>query len=919
MRRLSFTRLSLPQQPLVFFALAFIGGLVLAAEFSLSIRSWFFIAVVWWLAAVICLLKRQAVTTLFLFGGFLFASGLLWAINENSVGENRVRKLFERHELFADEPVEVFGRLDAAPELAPERIYLSVAVETVSTLQRERQASGIIQLVLPLDDDDSRADFDRLSLNYGTRIRLLAMLNDKGGYRNPGAPDFDEILEFSGFDATGAVKSPLLIERLGEGKRNGFLAWLYRLRARAIAVCLRSFRQPASGVLVAALFGNRHFLDRNTAEIFRIGGTFHLLVISGLHVAMIALVVLWLATKLVRVRWIQFVLVMAVMWAYTLMVGAQPSITRAVVMLNIALVGQLLFRQALGANTLAASALVLLIWQPRDLFNPAFQLSFLTVLMIVVVASPLYLRLQSIGQWQPTAKTPYPPRAPKPVRWLAEVLFWNEREFRHEMSQAHVRFHLQKSDVARWLNRWRLQPPLAWMATTLFTTTAIQVGLLPLMLTHFHRVSVVSPLANVVESALVGLLMFAGTVFLLLHSVAASLAIKLVGLVDWLGWLTVKAGEPLLSWRKAAWRVPDWSESPGWMYLAYFASVIVLIALINEWNPFRKGDEPEAARRKLIGRVSSVAALSLLTMLFLLLVIHPFPPNVERGRLSVMFLDVGQGDAMLLTFPQGSTMLLDSGGRIIFDSDQEGEDSDEVFVEDRIGIAESAVMPALWRRGIQRLDWIIASHGDADHAEGFADIIRSFEIGQAVKAATAVSEADLFAQTLHAAGLPVWCVRQGDAFEIDGARIEVISPAGDGRSQTLSGNNQSLVLKVTFGQRSFLLTGDMEKEAEAQLVEAGIDLRSDVLKVAHHGSRTSTTAEFLARVKPQHAVISVAEPSPYGHPYPGVVQRLEASGARLWRTSRCGAVTISTDGNDLRVGTFVKCESGGQSGETASR
>lgn len=913
MRRLSFTRLSLPQQPLIFASLAFIGGLIAASRFQISIRNWFFITAVWWSATSMCLLRQQAVAVVLLFGGFLCVGGTLWAINENSVGENRVRRLFERGELLAKEPVEIVGKLDGSPELAPERIYLSIAVEKVSTIKREYVSSGVVQIVVPLRDDGSRAEFDRLLMDYGTRIRLLGMLTDKRGYRNPGAPDFGQLLEFSGFDAAGLVKSPLLIERLGDGNRNGFLAWLYRLRARAISICLRNFRQPASGVLVAALFGNRHFLDRDTAEIFRAGGTFHLLVISGLHVTMIALIALWLAARLVRIRWLQFTLVMFLMWAYALMVGAQPSVTRAVVMLNVALIGQLLFRQALGANTLAVSAIVLLVWQPGDLFNPAFQLSFLAVLMIVAVSSPLYQRLQRIGQWQPKASTPYPPRAPKPVRWLAEVLFWDEREFKREMSQAHVRFQLQKAVAARWLNRSRLQQPLAWIVATLFTTTVIQVGLLPLMLTHFHRVSIVSPIANVVESFLVSLLMLTGAVYLFLYSIFGSLAMKLAGAVNWLGWLTVKSGEPLLDWRKAVWRIPDWSESPTLVYVAYFAAVLALIVLINEWNPFRKGDDARAVRRKLTGRVSTFIALSLLTTLFCLLIFHPFAPSFQPGRLSVTFLDVGQGDSMLIVFPLGKTMLLDSGGRLTFGRKEESDGQDEIFVEDRIGIAESAVMPALWHRGIKRLDWIVASHGDADHAEGFADIIRSFEIGQAVRAAAAANEADMFDQTVRVAGLPLWCLRRGDLFEIDGVRVEVVSPVGDESSLVMSGNNQSLVLRLTFGQRSFLLTGDIEKGTEARLVADGIDLQADVLKVAHHGSRTSTIAEFLDRVKPRHAVVSVAEPSPYGHPHPEVVDRLQSSGVHLWRTSRCGAITFSTNGADLRVETVVKCESVGSS------
>jgi len=306
-----------------------------------------------------------------------------------------------------------------------------------------------------------------------------------------------------------------------------------------------------------------------------------------------------------------------------------------------------------------------------------------------------------------------------------------------------------------------------------------------------------------------------------------------------------------------------------------------------------------------MGRIAAVAASGLLLALSWLLIVHPFAPEFERGRLSVTFLDVGQGDAILIVFPQGKTMLLDSGGKLLFGPRENTEDNEDVFVEDRIGIAEAAVMPALWHRGIRRLDWIAASHGDADHVEGFADIVRSFEIGQALRSPS--SSPDLFDQAVSAAQLPMQRLKRGDSLEIDGTRVEVLSPFGSS-STALSDNNQSLVLRIRVGARTFLLTGDMEKEAEARLVEAGGDLHADVLKVAHHGSRTSSTAEFLERVKPQHAVISVAYPSPFGHPHAEVLDRLREGKAQIWRTSQCGAITMTTDGNDLRIQTFVKCE-----------
>jgi competence protein ComEC len=880
-------------------------------------RAWLIASAVLWTAISVRLLWKRGghvwiTTCLSLILSFV-CGGALWRIDEAGIGEDRVRRLFERGELKVEEPVEIWGRLNDAPELAPDRIYLSVAVERVATLGKERAATGVARIVAPLRDDQSRDDYDRLSLDYGSRVRILCNLSDRHGYRNPGAPDFDEMLEYRGFDATGVVKSPLLIENLGTGARGAILHPLYRIRARAISAALRSFSQPASGILVASLFGNRYFLSRDAGETFRAGGTFHLLVISGSHVAMIALVALWLAKRLSDVRVIQYALVAALMWAYALMVGAEPSITRAVVALSVALAGQLIFRASIGANTLAASAIVLLAWRPRDVFNPAFQLSFLTVLMIVTVASPLYLRLKETGEWQPSMSTPYPPRVPKPVKWLAECLFWGERAFREEMKRSPIRYRLEKSRAAAWMNKFRLQTPAAWTFVTLATTTATQMGLAPLMIHYFHRVSIVAPVANVVEALLISLLMIAGAAYLLVQSVLGAWgmwASKLAPAVNALGRLTVEAGKPLIEWRKASFRAPDFGGHWEMVFVGYFAAVLILIVALNEWNPFRKGDGAEDARRKTIGRAATAAAAIAIIALGWLLIFHPFGHEYERGRLSVTFLDVGQGDAMLISFPRGSSMLLDGGGRPGFGPREAEEDAEDVFVEDRIGIGEASVAPYLWRRGIKRLDWIAASHGDADHVEGFGEIVRGFEVGEALEGASKRSAPppSLFDRAALAANAPMRRLKRGEALDIDGARVDVLAPFAD--QAPMSENNESMVLRITFGARSFLLTGDIEKDAEARLVGSESDLRADVLKVAHHGSKTSSTLGFLEKVNPRHAVISVARPSPFGHPHPEALARLRTTGARIWRTSECGAITISTDGADLRVETFVKCESG---------
>jgi competence protein ComEC len=925
-RRLAFAQLSVREQPLVFLAVAFVLGELAASRFPLFNLKFWLGAVVGLLGSAVLLVclrqfkwQRDAIITVLLGLSCFGCGGLFWSLNEASVAEQRIKKLFERGVIAAAEPVEIWGTIKAAPELAPDRIYLDVAIERIATLGKEQLASGIVRLVVPFAEGEDRADYDALQLAYGVRLRVLTNLRKAQGYRNPGAPNFDEMLEHRGYDATGLIKSPLLIERIGGGSRNLILNFLYSVRANAIAVILRSFTQPTAGILVAALFGNQHFLAHDTAESFRIGGTFHLLVISGLHVAMLALVISWLAAKVFKSRVLRFGVVMLLLWAYALMVGAQPAITRATVMLTFVLVGQLIFRTAPGANTLAAATFVLLAWQPRDLFNPAFQLSFLTVAMIVTVTVPLLARLKELGAWQPSALTPYPPRVPAWLKRCAEVLHWNEAEFQEEMRKAPIHYRLEKARTARWLSTTRVrrwgQQSLRWTTTTIIATIAVQVGLLPIMVMYFHRISFVAPLMNALQGALMFVLMMVGAAYLLLYALVGSFVMKLAFMVNGIGWLMAYIADKLLGWRRLNFRVPDYGETSGWIYASYFVCILLLLIALNCWNPFslRPAKRQEAARDSFLqSRRVFTASLfitsGLLLVLLVLLVWHPQQHEFEPGRLSITFLDVGQGDGMLVSFPNSKLMLLDSGGRTPIELSQtEGE---EIFIEDHLGVGEAAVAPYLWRRGIKRLDYIVASHGHSDHTQGFADIGKGFAIGTALTGIipTEDKQFDSFRQAAAYAGAPLQALKRGASWEVDGVKLDVLAPFQDALNAAQAANNQSLVLRLRYGQRTFLLTGDIEKETEARLVEANEDLKTDVLKVAHHGSRSSSTPAFLARAKPVYAVISVAHPSPFDHPHPETMTGLQRIGAHILQTSRCGAITISTDGNDLQVKTFVKCE-----------
>ncbi len=518
---------------------------------------------------------------------------------------------------------------------------------------------------------------------------------------------------------------------------------------------------------------------------------------------------------------------------------------------------------------------------------------------MALVTGPLYSRLKEIGQWRPSERTPHPPVVCAMLGALAETLFWDARKARLRTRQSRIRYGLPKASFAIAVSRLRVQWLVVFIFATLLVTTGVQLGLLPFMIIYFHRVSIVSPIANILEGVLLSIAMLAGCLYLVVSGVftpagrMASIAVDFSGslLSSTVSWL----GETFPS----AFRMPSLQ---GWwiiLYPSYLFLFAVLTVMISRWNPLARRTN-QSRRFNFISGWTVFLAWVLILVLF---VTHPFERRFDRGRLRLTFLDVGQGDSTFISFPQGSTMLIDAGGRPAFGSP--AHEAEDYFQEDRAGIGEMAVAPFLWQAGVSRIDYIVATHGDADHTQGFADIVAGFPVKSAVSADPEI-QPDPFPAQINTKKIPRITIKKGDRFEVDGVGLEALSPSGDSANAALSDNNRSLVLRIVFGQRSFLFTGDIERKVEERLVSRVS--HADVLKVAHHGSRTSSSQSFLSSVLPCFAVISVASPSPYGHPHREVVQRLENTGARILRTSECGAITFSTDGRDLTFETFVPCE-----------
>ena len=254
-------------------------------------------------------------------------------------------------------------------------------------------------------------------------------------------------------------------------------------------------------------------------------------------------------------------------------------------------------------------------------------------------------------------------------------------------------------------------------------------------------------------------------------------------------------------------------------------------------------------------------------------------PNNSNENLAVTFLNVGQGDSSFVEFPGGKCMLIDASVK------SQGE----------------KICNYIARKGYEKIDYLVATHPHSDHIGGMADVLNAFEIGT-VYLPDAESTTDMymdFLKALKRQGTVVIKAKSGAEFSESGVKVEFLSPL---REEYEDLNNYSAVVKITFGKKAFLFTGDAEELVETDLLESGTDLKAEVLKVGHHGSSSSTSEAFLNAVSPEYAIISCGKDNDYGHPHKEVLKRLEKMGTKVYRTDVNGDVIMISNG--LEVGNY---------------
>ena len=755
-----------------------------------------------------------------------------------------------------DDPVRLRGWVRRPAESLDYGDRFVLEVETVFS---DSAAQGGVQVIVYRGTDDPVLDLAR-----GTRVELLARLRKPRNFQNPGSFDYVGYLQSRRIFLTASVRAGTPIHRLDGRGGSLWLSWVWSAREAAERRLAGLFADHDSdrrvdGILRALLLGERTGLSRQTREDFQRTGAYHALVISGLHVGAMAFAVLFLLRWVMVPATARTLITIVLIVAYVFFVGAALPVMRAAWMCSAYLVSTLIYRQRRALNMIAGTALVFLLIDPSLLFDASFQMSFLAVALIAGVGVPLL----------ETTVEPY-------RRALIDL--WNEDRDLHldpRVAQLRValRMWLEPLPVLTRLPRRLITGAVVgclriviWVAALFVVSAVIQAGLTLPMAAHFQRVSWGGVLANLCVMPLLLVTLPLGLLALLTNS-------TLLGTLTWscaqgissiVGWFATELPVDL--------RVPP---PPFWL-AALFGLALVGLSL--------------SFGRALRWRV---AAWSLFAVSLTLLVVHPFTPRVRPGHFEFTAIDVGQGESLFLALPDGHTVLVDGGGLPDFGGTR------------TLDIGDAVVSPYLWSRSIRRLDVLAVTHSDADHFAGVPALLENFAIGEIWLSRAAFGDEHRdWIDTVTARGITVKSLQQGDRLSIGDVVFDVLGPAPEAALDGLRENNRSLVLSASFGQHRFLLTGDIEARAEERLVNGPQLRESDVLKVAHHGSATSTQDEFLDRVAPTFAVVSAGFRNPFGHPHPSVLERLTERGVRVLRTDLEGLISVLTDGRRLSVETF---------------
>ncbi len=692
------------------------------------------------------------------------------------------------------------------------------------------------------------------SWKRGDLLRLSGELLRPEPARNFGGFDYREYLRRQHVHFLLSVKGVDGIEREEHASSAFSLTTLLRsvdaLREKLALAVAAAFPEDQAGYMSGLILGITDGIDPEQYEQFSELGLTHLLAISGLHVAVFVAAFLWLFGLLRIPKETGSLIVMGLLPFYVLLTGAAPSILRAGLMAMLALYAARKNRLKDGLHLVCLAAIAMLLWNPFYALDVGFQLSFL-------VTAGLILGVPAMSRLLPV----------KPLM----------------------------------------------LNGSLSVALVAQLVSFPLTVFYFNQVSLLSLAANLLLVSLVSFIVTPGGTLAMLAALAHPQAAKLLA---WPVSAINRVTFGIIAWMNGfpQFRVV-WPSPPAWWIPLYYGcgGILLLTAAKAKDAKSRRKLGLDLPERRWIGEKVNGLSLSRVrnvsgVLLVLLLVFGCVPQEERSGAIgTISFLDVGQGDSILIRTPGHRNLLIDGGGTVLFR--KSGEEWKER--RDPYEVGRKLLVPLLKKRGIGTIDTLIVTHLDDDHFGGLQALLEQLTVHRIVFNGTLKesSSAERFFRTAARKGIPLLQARAGTRFIPDSdTELLFLSPnrEADVLAEAAEQNEISLVFQLTMFDSRFLFTGDMGQTTERSLLEGetlphGSLLGIDVLKVAHHGSKNSTGVSWLSYWHPRYAVISAGKNNRYGHPSEETLKRLQIAQAEVLRTDLQGEIRMKVTRKGLRI------------------
>ncbi len=736
----------------------------------------------------------------------------------------------------------ISGQVAESPEIRNKRLSFVLLVETVEDTGKIIPVTGKISVkVLKCIPEISAGD----TVYFKSGIRSVRNFNNPGGF------DFKRYMSFNGITGTAYVTGEKI--RVEQNKKNiGWKRLIENARKKFALLIDNSAPSDEAGVLKALVIGDQNSISPEIREAFKRTGTSHILSISGLHVGIVATVSFLFFQKLLSYfnlflwnAWTRkgaAVLSLFPVIIYGFLAGMSPSTQRSVIMVSVFLMSFFAEREQDGINTLAVAAMLILIVHPPSLFLISFQLSFLSVFFIIA--------------------------------GMNLTLYRKNRRIDVEEGW---RLRLQRQTAAFFL--------VSFFAT---------IGTFPVVMYYFNQVSLVGLAANCVAVPLIGFaVVSAGLLSFFLYPLSSLLSMWLIKASSVVLGISLEFINYFAKLPFAAIK----TVTPSFFEICWYYLLLCVLFFVLRGKNRKNMINADGSVFERIKPKAPFIAIVLLVIAGYADIWYWLDKRFLQEDLKVTVIDVGQGASALLELPGGYNVLVDGGGfsdNSVFD------------------VGERITAPFLWRKKIKSVDTLVLSHPNSDHLNGLLYIAENFN----VKEFWSNGEA---ADTLGYKKL-IEIIKQkniemkdfkniGRNRVINGTMFKILYPEPgfrDKKEKWRKGDNNSIVLKTVFGSKSFLFTGDIKAKGESDIVKmSGKHLKSTVLVVPHHGSRSSSTDKFIDKIDPEIAIIPVGWKNRYKFPHPEVLERYKSRKCRILRTDENGAIMISTDGKSLSVAPTV--------------